>query len=120
MRRTVVETYRADIYCGLRPGYASEYTAEQAGDDTEWARALVQKFVDSEGLGVTFTPTEFLYKHGSEPGLIVGLIHYPRFPTDPTDIQMAAVKLAGILKAKLKQERVTVVCTDVTIMLGEP
>jgi hypothetical protein len=70
------------------------------------------------GMCVTVTRTLFVYKGGSEPGAIVELINYPRFPLGPTAIRRLALSLAKRLKSSLRQIRVSVVFPDETVMLG--
>ena len=105
------KTYSATIYCGLRQGYFNKL------HPLDEARQIVQDYVNKVGLGVSFTQTEFLYTNGSEPGIMVGLINYPRFPSSEEEIKKRAVYLAQILMQSLEQERVSVVCSDETIML---
>lgn len=78
-----------------------------AGDFDE-ARKICRKFCDEEGLCVTVTPTTYIYTGGEEPGVVVGLINYPRFPAKPRDIEGAAELLALELVHKLEQQSVTV------------
>ncbi len=107
-------TYTADIYCGLREGYTGgTHTVREAEE-------LCGAYCDSVGLGVSVTPTRFVYRYGSEPGVIVGLINYPRFPSDPVRIRGHARALAQRLKDAFRQERVTIVFPDDTETLGEP
>jgi hypothetical protein len=73
--------------------------------------------VDTVGLCVTVTDTLFVYVHGSEPGLIVGLINYPRFPDTPEGIEGKALALAESLMRVCRQIRVSVVFPDKTVML---
>lgn len=110
---TEVPTYQATIYCGLRPigGGARRSVWD--------AKQICQEYVDSVGLCVSFTETEFIYNEGGEPGIIVGLINYPRFPATPEFIRDRAMVLARMLKAAYNQKRVSVVCTDKTFMLGD-
>jgi len=110
---TEVPTYQATIYCGLRPS-GSEVNKRP------WkAEQICREFAENVGLCVSFTLTRFIYDTGEEPGFIVGLINYPRSPKDPNDIRTHAITLAETLKDAYQQERVTVVCTDKTFMLGE-
>ena len=110
---TEVETYQATIYCGLKP-------KDRSMQRPIWdAKQICQEYVDSVGLCVSFTETEFIYNEGREPGIIVGLINYPRFPATPEFIRDRAMVLAGMLKDAYRQKRVSVVCTDKTFMLGE-
>ncbi len=110
---TEAPTYQATIYCGLRESY--DGLTRLPG----YAKKICQEYVDGVGLCVSFIETVFIYNGGSEPGIIVGLINYPRFPADPELIQEKAMVLAAMLRDAFKQKRVTVVCTDKTFMLGE-
>jgi hypothetical protein len=107
---TKVPTYQATIYCGMLG--EQEWTAKDAED-------ICQRFVNERSLCVTVTKTDFIYNGGREPGFIIGLINYPRFPSNPLVIKERALTLAALLKKRYQQKRVTVVCTDETIMLGD-
>ena len=104
-------TYTADIYCGLRKEYSAHL------NDVKMARDAIQSYVNKVGLGVSFTETTFYYTDGYEPGFIVGLINYPRFPSSNDEVKKKALYLAEILMNMLEQERVSIVCSDETIML---
>lgn len=107
-----VETYWANIYVGTIGGYdGSTYSLETV-------KEMVSKWANSVPICVTVTPTDYLYKDGSEPGVVIGLINYPRFPKSPTEIRIYALQLAQILKDSLGQHRVSVVMPDKTVMLG--
>lgn len=82
--------------------------------------AEIQHYVDSVGLCVTVTDTTFVYGDGSEPGLAVGVINYPRFPASPEAIEGKAMVLAEILMRSCRQWRVSVVFPDHTVMLENP
>lgn len=107
------QTYTANIYLGLKEGYDGKV------HDAKLVRLLIQEHVDKVGLAVTFTPTIFIYSGGNEPGLIIGLINYPRFPKSNEQIEDIAIVLAQKLKETYGQDRVTIVFTDKTIMLGK-
>ncbi len=66
---------------------------------------------------VTVTPTKFIYRKGSEPGAIIGLIQYPRFLRMECKIKALAIGLTQILIDELKQERMSIVFPDETLML---
>ena len=66
---------------------------------------------------VTITPTEFRYVDGSEPGVIIGWIQYPRFPKEEAEIELRAIRLAKNLMRELCQYRVTVTTPQKSIML---
>lgn len=107
-----VETYQATIYCGLQAGYN--------GIIEPIPKSFILSYCTMIGLGVTVTPLDFIYSNGMEPGFSVGLINYPRFPDTKENIKRKAIDLAIDLKNLLRQNRVSIVCTDETIMLGEP
>lgn len=106
-----VPTYTATIYVGLREGYDGKFTLRAQ------ALAAIEHYVDTEGLGVSVTDTQFVYTGGDEPGLIVGLINYPRFPSTQEDIRGKALALARRLKEYCKQQRVSIVFPDETVVL---
>jgi hypothetical protein len=112
-KQTPVPTLTATIWVGLVEGY------DGPRHDLGEAFSACQQYVDRVGLCVTISPTTFVYKHGGEPGVAVGLMNYPRFPTDQATLKAQALELAGILKAKFRQNRVSVVFRDETVMLGD-
>ncbi|GJE77200.1 hypothetical protein [Methylorubrum suomiense] len=67
------------------------------------------------GLCVTVEPTEFIYKGGAETGVRVGLLNYPRFPAEPSDILGKARALADLLRERLCQHSWLIVTPDETI-----
>lgn len=107
-----VATWTSQIYIGLREGYSE--TVHSISEVHEHC----QEYVDAVGLCVTVTPTTFVYRDGSEPGAIVGLINYPRFPSDAHVIRHHARTLAQKLKDAFNQNRVTIVSSDLTEMIG--
>lgn len=108
----IVETYYANIFLGLKVRATGWKHLVWEVEDT------CQEYVNKIGLCVTVTPTEYIYTDGNEPGVIVGLINYPRFPEYPEQIRKKAVQLAYILKERFDQLKVTVMCPDQTIMIG--
>lgn len=104
-------TFTASIYVGLRHGYAGETSS------SDEVRQWLQNYCNEVKLGLTFTQTEFIYVDGGEPGVIIGLINYPRFPTTIEDIKEKALAIAKGLMELCQQERVSVVFSDETIML---
>lgn len=106
-------TFWANIYCGLKSGYGGVIASP------DLSVHICREYCDQVGLGVTVTPTKFVYTSGEEPGVIVGLINYPRFPKEPAEVKRLALELAFLLKEKLGQERVSVVMPDETVMIGK-
>jgi hypothetical protein len=84
-----------------------------AGDHDE-ALTACRDYCDRVGLCVTVTPTNYVYTGGEEAGVIVGLINYPRFPSEPRDIAQTATLLALELMHKLEQQSVSVQTPDET------
>jgi hypothetical protein len=109
-----VLTFRATIHVGFRVRNTGQVHRP------EEARAICQRFCDEVGLCVSVTATEFIYTNGSEPGCVVGLINYPRFPATPVEIEEKALRLAELLMLGLGQWRVSVVFPDRTVMLSNP
>jgi hypothetical protein len=110
-------TSPATIYVGFREGRSAE--APKRVHSLDEARGVVQAYCDEVGLCVTLTPTEYVYTKGGEPGCIVGLINYPRFPSTRKQIRDHALVLGERLRVALGQFKVTVVMPDETVMLGE-
>jgi hypothetical protein len=102
--------YKADIWLGLRVGYTEEVYEIQVVYD------ICQDFV-AKGLCVTLSPTEFIYTAGNEPGCVIGLINYPRFPTTNEEVLADAVELAHILMRKLDQFRCSIITPEETLLL---
>ena len=85
----------------------------------EEARPHLRAYVMKGGC-VTIEKTEFIYTGGLEEGYVVGLINYPRFPSDPEKITQEALQLAGNLLAATYQRSCSVVCSDRTYFLRNP
>ena len=106
-----VSTFTANIYVGLRHGYSD--TVSSIDEVRQW----VQAYCNEVKCGVTLTPTEFIYVNGNEPGVIIGLINYPRF-TEPTEfIESKAFDIAIGLMKLCHQERISIVFPTETVML---
>jgi len=106
-----IPTYTANVYVGLRHSYTYSYTTENV------VRRWLKDYCTREKTGVTLTPTEFIYVDGAEPGVIIGLIRYPRFPKEIERIEEEALAIAKGLMELCRQERVSVVFPDRTVML---
>lgn len=130
-----VNTFWANIFVGLKNVDTGVIHS------LDKARELCSNYVNSVGLCVTFTETEYIYStsplsdmkepesvvgllyraegYRAEPGFVVGLINYPRFPAESKKIREQALVLARILKKSMEQHRVTIMFPDETVMLGE-
>lgn len=64
---------------------------------------------------VTITPTTYVHTSGTDAGIIVGLINYPRFPAKPEAIWAKAEQIAAFLCEKLGQQSYTIQAADKTV-----
>ena len=85
-----------------------------AGDHAK-AQQLCRAYCDQTGFCVTVTPTSYVYTDGQEAGVIVGLINYPRFPSEPRAIWHRAEQLAAQLRDAMGQESYTIQAPDKTV-----
>lgn len=69
----------------------------------EQAKQILRRECLTEGLCVTVEPTTFIYTGGEESGYMMGLINYPRFPSNPANIRERAMQLASMLLAETYQ-----------------
>lgn len=99
MRQKSVPTHRFDIYI--------------AGD-IEQARQVCRQYCFEIGLCVTVEPVSYIYTGGEEAGVRVGLINYPRFPTNLDALREQSVSLGMELMHKLCQHSFSIVGPDET------
>ena len=93
----------------------STYTAQiYIGGDLDTARRVCREYVYEVGECVTVEPVEYVYKGGSETGVRVGFINYPRFPSAPETIFARAKELANLLMEALCQHSYSIVANDWT------
>jgi hypothetical protein len=107
------KTCKTEIWVGLREGYSD--IVHTMNDVT----LIVSNFVNEKKECVTITPTEFWYVNGWEPGVIIGFINYPRFPSHPSAMKNRAIELAKIFKIEFKQIRISVTTPTITYMLED-
>lgn len=82
--------------------------------DRAIAEQACRDFCFEVGLCVTVEPTRYIYTGGDEAGVVVGLVNYPRFPSDPESIRAKAKQLATLLMERCCQWSALVVCPDQT------
>lgn len=111
MKLYEVDTYQVTISLGLREQYTNKI------HNINEVINICQEYCDDLGLCVTVTPTYFIYTNGKEDGCFIGLINYPRFPSTPEEIFNKAFDLICILKEKFNQLRVSIICSDKTVMI---
>ncbi len=71
--------------------------------DLEDARRVCRAWCFEIGGCVTVEPVEFIYTGGTETGVRVGFINYPRFPTEEDAMMRRATDLGMRLMIELMQ-----------------
>lgn len=80
----------------------------------EVAKQIIRAECMEQGLCVTVEPTSFIYTGGEEVGYVVGLINYPRFPTDYVSLRLRAEALAERLLRGTYQHSALIMMPDLT------
>lgn len=83
--------------------------------DINAAIDYVRQYCDENGLCVTVTPTSYIYTNGQESGFIIGLINYPRFPSDPAELWATAECVGTYLRERLYQDSYSIQAPDRTV-----
>lgn len=89
-------------------------TIVMAGD-VEQAKQVCRDYCFHVGLCVTVEPTTYIYTGGEEAGIRVGLINYPRFPSDAETLWRNATHLADMLRSALYQHSYSIIGPDKTV-----
>jgi len=84
-----------------------------AGDISQ-AKQVCREFCFEQGLCVTIESVSYIYTGGEESGVRVGLINYPRFPSDLGTITDTAKRLAHELMVRLCQHSYSIVGPEET------
>lgn len=87
-----------------------------AGDAAE-ARRVCRRYCLGVGLCVTVSDCDYVYTGGSEAGVAVGLLNYPRFPSTPEELFAKAEGLAMALLDGLCQHSVLICADDKTVWI---
>ena len=82
--------------------------------DLDQAKQVCREFCFEKGLCVTVEPISYIYTGGEESGARVGIINYPRFPSDLEILRGQAHELATALLERLCQHSYSVVGPDKT------
>lgn len=85
-----------------------------AGDHAMAAEEC-RKYCDETGFCVTVTPTWYVFTGGQEAGVIIGLINYGRFPSEPRTIFSRAREITDRLMDALAQDSATIQAPDKTL-----
>lgn len=75
--------------------------------DIDTAKRFIAQYLYEHPQCVTVTPTTCLYHGGVEEGFVVGLINYPRFPSEPSELWAFAAVLAEALLIECGQHSYT-------------
>ena len=98
----IIDNYEAKIWLGLRSGYTDNHNSP------EDVKQVIKKWCIDIGQSVSISPTEFIYPHGSENGLVIGFINYPRYPLSEAEIKNRSIELGTLLMKTFNQYRVSV------------
>lgn len=93
-------------------GETSEVRLYMAGD-LATAHRVIRERCYAVGACFTITPTKFIYTAGEEDGFVVGLVNYPRFPSEPHQLFQRVERLAAFLLAACNQ-RTCLIVGDLT------
>ena len=91
---------------------------EMAGD-IAYAKILINKRFYSSGSCVTVEPLTFIYTGGTEEGMRIKFINYPRLPSSPEEVKEMAINLAKYLMQELNQKTAIVLTSLENIWLSE-
>ena len=84
-----------------------------AGDIVQ-IKQVIREYCQETGFCVTVSPTTYIYTGGEEEGVVIGIINYPRFPSDSKAQFRRACYLAGRIKRKCNQSSFTVMSPERT------
>ena len=111
-----VHTYEARLYLGSRERYHGRTFREE-----ELVEVIGRYQKGHEhSMPLRVTPTNFVHEEYSEAGWEVAAINYPRWPKSTEAIHAFMEGLAEYLIDVLKQNRISVVYPDTTIMYQGP
>jgi hypothetical protein len=87
--------------------------------DIAVAKHALRTMAWSEGMCVTITPTDFIYTGGEETGFVIGVQHYPRFPSTPKKLTVFAEHVAEMVMLACCQKTALVVAPKYTRWLTQ-
>lgn len=93
------------------------FTIFMAGDIAQ-AKQVCREYCFAKGQCITIEPTDYIYTGGEEAGFRVGLINYPRFPTDETALEQRAYDLADLLMERLCQHSYSIMGPKQTVWVS--
>lgn len=84
-----------------------------AGDIAQ-AKQVCREICFHVGLCVHIEPVDFIYTGGEEAGFKIGVLNYPRFPSEAAALRDKAINLAQTLRNRLCQHSYLIVGPDTT------
>jgi hypothetical protein len=90
------------------------YCRIYASGPIEVAKQALREYCLHVGLCVTVEPTTFIYTGGEEQGYVIGLLNYPRFPSEPADLESKARALTRILLDATHQHSILLLTPEKT------
>ena len=91
---TTAKTLRFDIF--------------MAGDIAQ-AKQVCREYCFELGFCVHIEPVSYIYTGAEEDGFKIGIINYPRFPSDDAPLAERASELANLVMTRLCQHSYTIV-----------
>ena len=117
MNKNSIKTFWARIFIGTFRQYEPFVHRTEAD-----FFSLIGTLSNQEKICLEVSRTSYVYPgapHGGEPGYVVGIIAYPRFPQTKGVLRKKALKIAETLRRYFEQHRVSVMFPDETILVGE-
>ena len=90
------------VDCSMKTELTMRIDIFMAGDIAQ-AKQVCREYCFEVGLCVTIEAVDYIYTGGEEAGFRVGLINYPRFPTEYKVLKDHALQLANKLLQRLFQ-----------------
>lgn len=112
MKAQMERTYEAKLYLGSKEAYnGREFSFKELTD-------FIGKFQHERELTcpLRITQCHFMFEDYLEKGWEVAVINYPRFPKDTVQLKDFMCDLATDLLEHFNQNRISVVCPDLTHM----
>lgn len=112
-----IKTFEAKATLGLKVGYSEELISLNQVKETI---KKVASSLDGYTFSGTLTPSEIIVagkKEYKESCVLIETSIYPRFPQEKDDFKKEFIKFIGKLAEELKQERVSIIFTDESLMI---
>lgn len=105
--------FNARIYVGMKDAATKDYNKLYYD-----VYKVCQDYCNNIGWCVSLEKICYIYKNGSEMGMTVNIINYPRFPKTIEELENRTLELAKLLIVELDQCHLTVTMPNKTIMLN--